>query len=58
MKLTKTTIDQLIVCDQVFHNWGRIVGTIGELFVPPKPDDSHTNFFYNHNTKQIERKTV
>ncbi|RZN83337.1 MAG: hypothetical protein EVB11_05120 [Winogradskyella sp.] len=54
MKLTKTTIDQLIVCDQVFHNWGRIVGTIGELFVPPKPDDSHTNFFYNHNTKQIE----
>ena len=54
MKLTKTTIDQLIVCDQVFHNWGRIVGTIGELFVPPKPDDSHTNFFYNHNTRQLE----
>ena len=27
MKLTNTTIDQLIVCDQVFHNWGRIVGT-------------------------------
>lgn len=54
MKLTKTTIDQLIVCDQVFHNWGRIIGTIGELFVPLKADDSHTNFFYNHYTRQIE----
>lgn len=54
MKLTKTTINALIECDQVFHNWGRVIGTIGELFVPPKPDDSHTNFFYNDSTKQIE----
>jgi len=57
MKLTKPTIDQLIVCDQVFHNWGRIIGTIGELFVPKQLDDSHTNFFYNHDARQIEGRS-
>tara|TARA_R110002073_G_scaffold72537_1_gene177158 strand:- start:127381 stop:128184 length:804 start_codon:yes stop_codon:yes gene_type:complete len=45
---------QLIRTDQILHNWERIIGRIGKLYIPQQPDDSNSNFIWNETTKVLQ----
>ena len=54
MKIDKNSFAELMLCDQVLHNWGRILGRIGEICVPKAPDFSHLSFRWNQATESLE----
>lgn len=48
------SLDDLILSDRVLHNWGRILGRIGEICVPKTADFSHLSFRWNEVTESLE----
>jgi hypothetical protein len=54
LKIDRNSLDNLILCDQVLHNWGRILGRVGEICVPKASDFSHLSFRWNPKTESLQ----
>jgi len=54
MQIEKDRLTQLIKCDQILHNWARILGQVGYKLVPFQPDHGHANFAWNSLEERLD----